>query len=71
MQHPLLTTLFDMFLIGSATAIVAALVAEHLRSRGPAVGARRSRACARARVSPGRAAVGHRPMAIRTMRRAA
>lgn len=39
MVNPVLTILFDIFLIGSATAVIAALVYEQRLSRLPRVGA--------------------------------
>ena len=38
MVNPLLTILFDIFLIGSALAVTAGMVAEYLASREPHVG---------------------------------
>ena len=38
MIHPLLTLMFDLFLIGSAGSILAAMVGEYFVNRGPAVG---------------------------------
>ena len=38
MIHPLATFLFDAFLIGSASSIIAAMTIEYLANRGPAVG---------------------------------
>ncbi len=38
MQHPLLTALFDLVLIGTAVCVIAALIAEHVANREPAVG---------------------------------
>ena len=40
MVHPVLTVLFDLFLIGSALAVIAAMVSEYVRSRTPSVGSR-------------------------------
>lgn len=42
MVHPLLTIIFDLFLIGSAGAIVTAMAMEYRASRGVTVGATRS-----------------------------
>lgn len=39
MVNPLLTALFDLFLIGSAGTIIAGMVQEYLASRHPSVGA--------------------------------
>jgi hypothetical protein len=44
--NPLITVLFDLFLIGSAAAIVAAMVTEQLAGRTPHIGAWRRRAVA-------------------------
>ncbi len=38
MVHPVLTVVFDIFLIGSAAAIISAMVAEHRQHRSGAVG---------------------------------
>jgi hypothetical protein len=38
MVNPLLTILFDIFLIGSALAVTAGMVAEYLANREPHVG---------------------------------
>lgn len=38
MVNPLLTVIFDLFLIGSAAAIIAGLVLEFRASKGAAVG---------------------------------
>ena len=43
MVNPLLTILFDLFLVGSALAITAAMAAEYFVSREPHVGTSRSR----------------------------
>ena len=43
MVNPLITVLFDLFLIGSAVAIVAAMVSEHLSGRTPNIGEWRRR----------------------------
>ncbi len=39
MVNPVITVLFDLFLIGSAAGIIAGMVAEYLGSRRPSVGA--------------------------------
>jgi hypothetical protein len=39
MVNPVITFLFDLFLIGAATGIIAGMVAEYLASRRPSVGA--------------------------------
>jgi hypothetical protein len=44
MIHPLLTLLFDLILIGTASAVIAAMVAECLADREPAIGSTRPRA---------------------------
>jgi hypothetical protein len=41
MANPLLTVLFNLFLVGSALAIVAAMIQEYLESRVPSVGSDR------------------------------
>jgi len=70
MQHPLLTALFDLFLIGTAVCVIAALVAEHIASREPAVGGARRRSAAPALPVSGRWSA--RPTySARTSRRAA
>lgn len=38
MIHPLLTLMFDLFLVGSAISILAAMTAEYIANRDPAVG---------------------------------
>lgn len=48
MVNPLLTILFDIFLIGSAVAVSASMVAEYLMSREPHVGTTRPALAARA-----------------------
>lgn len=47
MLHPVLTVLFDVFLIGSAGAILAAMTLEAGASRRPAIGRARVRALGR------------------------
>lgn len=42
MVNPLLTILFDLFLVGSAITIVAAMVQEYLDSRTPSIGGTRA-----------------------------
>jgi len=39
MVNPVITLLFDLFLIGAAAGIIASMVAEYLASRRPSVGA--------------------------------
>ncbi|MEO9254258.1 MAG: hypothetical protein ABI305_01860 [Tepidiformaceae bacterium] len=59
MIHPLLTLMFDLFLIGSAGSILAAMTAEYFANRGPAVGrSHAARPLTRAQ-QPGRAANVH------------
>lgn len=41
MVHPILTILFDLFIIGSAVIISAGMVAEYLASREPQIGTNR------------------------------
>ena len=38
MIHPVLTILFDLFIIGSALAVASAMVIWYLQSRGPHIG---------------------------------
>ena len=38
MIHPVLTILFDLFIIGSALAVASAMVIGYLQSRGPQTG---------------------------------
>lgn len=38
MVNPALTIVFDLFLIGAATAVIASMVKEYLDSRSPSVG---------------------------------
>lgn len=38
MIHPVLTILFDLFIIGSALAVGSAMVVEYLQSREPRIG---------------------------------
>jgi len=49
MVNPVLTLLFDLFLVGSAVAIIAAMVQEYLGSRRPSVGGRMEPALPRKR----------------------
>jgi hypothetical protein len=55
MVNPLLTILFDIFLVGSALAVSAAMATEYLMAREPQVGTSRPQ----------------RPVATRTVRRRA
>ena len=57
MVNPLLTILFDLVLVGGATAILAAMVAEYLACREPHVGSARVRPAQRAVPGPGRVAM--------------
>jgi hypothetical protein len=41
MVHPILTFLFDLFIIGSAVTISAGMVAEYIASREPQIGTNR------------------------------
>ena len=38
MVNPILTTLFDLFLVGSAVAVIAGMVREYRANRLPAIG---------------------------------
>ena len=42
MVNPVLTVIFDLFLIGSAATVVTAMVAEYRAHRGPAIGGAQS-----------------------------
>lgn len=42
MINPVLTLLFDLVLIGTACAVIAAMVVEHLDAREPAIGSARA-----------------------------
>lgn len=42
MVNPVLTILFDLFLIGSALALISAMTTEYLASRQPHVGSTRA-----------------------------
>ena len=42
MINPVLTIIFDLFLVGSAIAIVAAMMQEYFDSRAPSIGGTRS-----------------------------
>ena len=57
MVHPVLTIMFDLMLIGTAFGVIVTMVAEHLASRRPAVGA----PCVRAAVINGPASVASTP----------
>ncbi len=54
MVNPLLTILFDLVLVGGATAILAAMVAEYLACREPHVGSARVRPAQRPVAGPPR-----------------
>ncbi len=41
MVHPILTVLFDLFIIGAAVSISAAMIGEYLASREPQIGTTR------------------------------
>ena len=47
MVNPLLTIIFDLFLVGSAITIVAAMVQEYLESRTPSIGGTRASGASR------------------------
>lgn len=47
MVNPLLTAVFDLFLIGSAASIVVAMVVEYRANQGPAIGRAQSKYNAR------------------------
>lgn len=64
MVNPLLTVIFDLFLIGSALAIVAAMVGEAITNRPPSVG----RAGARSRQSTAQVAFRSRHLGDRRSR---
>jgi len=65
MVNPALTILFDLFLIGSAVAITAAMAAEYLVSREPHVGTSRTKPPAATRTARRRATVHRLPAARR------
>lgn len=65
MVHPVLTVLFDVFLIGSASAILAAMAFEASANRRAAIGRPRVRALAR------REARGSRPSVLQARRHGA
>ena len=46
MVNPILTILFDLFLVGSAIAIIAAMTQEYFDSRGASIGGNRSASAA-------------------------
>ncbi|HML98138.1 MAG TPA: hypothetical protein PKD75_06620 [Tepidiformaceae bacterium] len=56
MVNPVLTILFDLFLIGSALALVSAMTTEYLVSREPHVGSARAARPGRPRPSTRRRA---------------
>lgn len=68
MVNPVLTIIFDLFLIGSALALVSAMVAEYLASREPHVGSVRAARAPRQRPAHRRHA---ETLEIRVVRRKA
>jgi hypothetical protein len=71
MIHPVLTALFDLFLIGSALAVGGGMLAEYFVLREPHVGSfRRTRPAARTRTMSQRRGTIHRFPAPRTRRAA-
>ena len=58
MVNPILTLIFDLFLIGSAISVVAAMVVEYRTGRSPAIG--RSQSAHRSRVTRDSAVVARR-----------
>lgn len=58
MVNPLLTIVFDLFLIGSAASVVTAMIFEYRANRGPAIGGAQS--AYRARVTRNSAIVTRR-----------
>ena len=65
MVNPVLTLLFDLFLVGSAVAIIAAMVQEHLGSRRPSVGGRMEPTLPRKRRDPRAGAHARHASALR------
>lgn len=68
MVNPVLTILFDLFLIGSALALISAMATEYLASRQPHVGSTRAARLARPRPATRR---GAETLEIRVVRRRA
>ncbi|MEP6870477.1 MAG: hypothetical protein ABI939_01370 [Anaerolineaceae bacterium] len=58
MVNPVLTVIFDLFLIGSAASVVSAMVLEYRANRGPAIG--NAKSAYRARVTRSSAIVTRR-----------
>lgn len=58
MVNPVLTVIFDLFLIGSAASVATAMVLEYRASRGSAIG--RTQSAYRARVTRNSAIVARR-----------
>lgn len=58
MVNPVLTLIFDLFLIGSAISVVAAMVVEYRTGRSPAIG--RAQSAYRSRVTRDSAVVARR-----------
>jgi hypothetical protein len=65
MVNPVLTLLFDLFLVGSAVAIIAAMVQEYLASRRPSVGGRMEPTLSRRRSEPRAGAHSRQGSALR------
>jgi len=68
MVNPVLTIIFDLFLIGSALALISAMATEYLVSREPHVGSTRAARVPRPRPSHRRRA---ETLEIRVVRRKA
>lgn len=68
MVNPVLTILFDLFLIGSALALISAMTTEYLVSRQPHVGSARAARLTRPRTPARRRA---ETLEIRVVRRRA
>lgn len=58
MVNPLLTVIFDLFLIGSAASVVVAMIVEYRTNQGPAIG--RAQSTYHARVTRNSAIVTRR-----------
>ncbi len=68
MVNPVFTVIFDLFLIGSASSIVAAMVLEYRASRGAAIG--QTQSAYKARVTRNSAIVMRRTRRSARMRAA-
>jgi hypothetical protein len=68
MVNPVLTVIFDLFLIGSALALISAMATEYLASREPHVGTTRAARAPRQRSAHRRRA---ETLEIRVVRRKA